>query len=1226
MSNLYRAVYTRCSRGRDFYSRIGTGDGQQIFTTTGDMGLSQSTISLITSDLKRDRELFSLGAREYKGAACHFVNYDGISLLLYYQWLTAEQTGSREFALTKALIGEFTSHPMEYYHADFFKDEHYFADYKDVDGQPIKNFKGLQTFQEQTPPLFNVLTKDSLEFANFYPAIAFNQAREYALSSSYVTEKVQAAVLHLVRQFQLPENQRRGIAVKGTLDQIRFWFAAIGYAFSAKAAQKLSFSIGFPPNGFPYSFTTSALVGWDVEDPDVEKIVRMSDKLIWIDSLVEVDSNTYYSAISKFDDEHFEFINSFSKNNDDILYHPDFYASFVYYQNYKKELSVFLSKPSDILDLNVLKENLTAYSTSKFYIQNFYGIVLHSVTKAVPQSDDDIELLVQIYETLEVLITAEVIKEESITLEVAIENLKFCYIHKFTDIFKSMLCDEYTFCNVETAKEPSVLFASVTRKDRWAFEVSRNLIDDNIVMQYASNSYTKGIAENISYSRLSFLRNLMLWNEPDNPKATPAIEDYVKGVFENLLAKNITAVEELQKRVAYHERNALFSEYFYELALEFIDTISLKTSSDIIGLLDTYVGIDRDIRSTLVNEKTAVADILLSSLERKFIRKFTEIFISLLSDAYSFIKVEKSINLSELLNRINLVNRSWAAEVASYLTQDEVIGRFGFLKENQIGQISGYMQAITKPRLHLLSELMKSQDKLMTKNVIYYVSQAFEAVLLQTEVEPVSDRDIYIAVFQPFNDNVDKDGDIGITLYQKTNYLPKQVDKKTYSNKLQEVFLHDLQPQLKYIDSVLGKSLETRQKEVKEYLADLVSKGFPENVLIKQYLELADVWNPKSHFFIRSLFDFFEPQEEHVYPVLYKRSVEELLKKLFNSDSRFENNEYFASLLLQVLGGMDERRTYDTPYSRKLASLWKESCILVDQHMGEIFNFPELKWSESIRSTVEIVKYLCKESPYLPNIDRLHLYRCLRAYDGSEEYTKFLEDIVKLFSRNSQGFYSCDEKYKDEIVSVLKSKLWTGEIYQLILHLFQFDETMTRNILGSLKRIRTIDGQYAFPDLCSAMYERYKNNKNKVDCKTFQQHIKEVYLSLHRDSKQSWDRKFYVTLTSFFELDPEFIQQILASLIDDQKGGGVSLFCEFFKELEMTWEDHKQATDICVVWEQTKLFCNNLAVNSKQQASKVARELERKQYRELREIKEWVTPIADESIEKKKGSILSRKK
>ena len=333
MQEFGRAVYTRCYVGINFNSSISTQEGQQLFSTSGnkDIKLDKETVDILEKKLRED--VFNAGNRSYAGDIYRFIiSNEGISVLLYYRWLKKDETGSRELGLTKALYGKFDHHPMEYYSSKFFNSADYFYDYKDANGNKINEYKQLLTYKDSIiPPLFPIITKDILVgLLKKFPIISFDDTSKYVLQSNYVAERVSAAVCHLVKQFSLPENQRKGIRIKGQPDQIRYWIAAIGYAFSVYDAQKISFSVGLPPKQFPYTFSSDALTGWDETDSELEMVKSPPSNLVFLEDLPIAENDEYYKIITKYNATHHDFIfNYMRKHNTNINDYPNKYRNYI---------------------------------------------------------------------------------------------------------------------------------------------------------------------------------------------------------------------------------------------------------------------------------------------------------------------------------------------------------------------------------------------------------------------------------------------------------------------------------------------------------------------------------------------------------------------------------------------------------------------------------------------------------------------------------------------------------------------------------------------------------------------------------------------------------------------------------------------------------------------------------------------------------------------------------
>ena len=320
---LYRALYTWCRNGRNFQDIPSSQNGQKLFSTSGHMGLSKEVIATIETAIKRD--IYKAGMRPYKGEAYHFFACgEGKYALIHYRWLNKEDTGGSEFGITKALIGDFEHHPIEYVDSGFFNGEGFYFGFPDknfykenpnFNNQPIISHSQLLTFDGSIiPPLFKPISaKSSDTLFGFNSKTASKRKMSFDISRRFVLQpdakdtakQVRAMVCHLIEQYSLPEEQRKGIIIKGTTEQIKYLFAAIGYAFSARTSKNISFSIGLPPVGFAYSFATTQLIGWDTSDPDISKVgvATLNNYVFW--KKLKFDSKeNYYRCITLYDDNH----------------------------------------------------------------------------------------------------------------------------------------------------------------------------------------------------------------------------------------------------------------------------------------------------------------------------------------------------------------------------------------------------------------------------------------------------------------------------------------------------------------------------------------------------------------------------------------------------------------------------------------------------------------------------------------------------------------------------------------------------------------------------------------------------------------------------------------------------------------------------------------------------------------------------------------------------------
>ena len=531
MQTIYRALYTRCINGINFQNLPSLTEGQKLFSTGGSMGLSKDVLSFIEAEIGRD--IYRSGMRPYRGEACRFFSCgNGISVLIQYCWLRQEETGGREFGITKALIGAFDRHPMEYFSSKFFNGKDFFSGYPDAEGKEITSFRQLLTFQGgKVPPLFLPLTGDTLFSYDSYPVMSFENAGRYIRQSEKAAERLRAAVSHLVRQFELPESQRKGIIIRGTREQLRYWIAAIGYAFSARSAQKISFSIGFPPTGFSYDFSTSALTGWVTDDPDlVGKSNFLSDNLVYLERLPAADSNDYYKCIGEFGETHKVFVTEFLKrcSDDTVQSYPSLYS-------FNKSI-IWLSTAAEEgiqrIDLGECLKIVNQYNSGNYFSSGFTDKVLKVTDSAVIRSYGDIECLIEIYSKLGTIIKKD--KAE------AAEQFREYYIIRFKCIFADILSGKYQFCNeISSAKEPMEYFYKLIGKnEKYAGEIAQALIEDKeafdisgISLEYLEKG--KVYLKKVVYPRLSFIFYIMEWCE----RSEKYIYQYICRAFEAVLVQ-----------------------------------------------------------------------------------------------------------------------------------------------------------------------------------------------------------------------------------------------------------------------------------------------------------------------------------------------------------------------------------------------------------------------------------------------------------------------------------------------------------------------------------------------------------------------------------------------------------------------------------------------------------------------------------------------------------------
>jgi len=338
MQGLYRAIYTRCENGTDFFGTPNSKTEQKMFATGGAMHLSNELLSSLVPSIEIaiGRDIYNAGLRPYLRDACHYFVINDISIFIYYHWLNHDETGQREFGITKALIGTFNYHPIEFFSSEFFCGNDFYTNYFDANNKPIKEYKQLLSYTgSKFPPDFPVITQETLfSMKNCFPVMSFENARDYVRSSKKISRLVNIAVAHLVKQYCInDENIRKSIVIRGTKEQVRFMIAAIGYAFAARSSLNISFTIALPINGFAYNFSTAALIGWDNDDPDISKVTSLPSNMVYLEDIPNAEKNTYYSTISKFNDSHKMFIFEYMYNKKTTINnYPYEYENFIAFE------------------------------------------------------------------------------------------------------------------------------------------------------------------------------------------------------------------------------------------------------------------------------------------------------------------------------------------------------------------------------------------------------------------------------------------------------------------------------------------------------------------------------------------------------------------------------------------------------------------------------------------------------------------------------------------------------------------------------------------------------------------------------------------------------------------------------------------------------------------------------------------------------------------------------
>lgn len=552
---IYRALYTCCNNGIDFQGERSMMDGAKLFATGGNMGLSRGVLDSIGKEIKRD---IYPKMRLYRGEAYRFCSYGEVSVLTHYRYMLPEETGSREFGIAKALIGNFDHHPVEYLNPRFFQEQEFLFDYPDAGGNAITSFRQLLTFQgRKVPQPFNALTEDMLFQRAGYPVISFPMAGRQIGSSEYRKERLRAAVAYLVNQSQFSEDQRKGIVIRGTWEEIRDWFAAIGYAFSAHSAQQLSFSIGLP-----LAFSASSLVGWLTDDPELpQKGASVPRGLVFLEDLPAVESQRYYTVITQFDDMlHRRFVMDFLKRrNDAILSYPNLCNQFADYLKINGDV-----EGETLFSLENYWIEVDKYVKGNFFLPQFAEKILAKIEKIKVQEERDLDIIIQLYSVLRAVIRKEA-EEAGEDIGKAEEDFQQQYVRHFKGIFTDMLSGKYSFCERSSAKTPFEYFqqmesdilwdiADALLGDKESFDQYRFSLEASVTEK---DSYLKGVV----YPRLTFLFVLMTWLEIPGDNT---ICRYICHAFETVLVRyGLQYSEDEQEKLTSEKCRYIYKNIFH---------------------------------------------------------------------------------------------------------------------------------------------------------------------------------------------------------------------------------------------------------------------------------------------------------------------------------------------------------------------------------------------------------------------------------------------------------------------------------------------------------------------------------------------------------------------------------------------------------------------------------------------------------------------------------------
>ena len=1136
MSKIFRALYTRCVNGTNFNSAPTFRGGQKLFSTSGDMGLSNDVLSFIEAEIGRD--VYNAGLRPYNKEICRFFSYGGISVLIHYRWMSQEETGSREFGITKALIGNFTHHPIEYLSSEFFNGDDFFVDYPDADRKKITSYKQLLTFQGQiAPPLFKPIPESALfELKSFSEDIkmTFEDAGSYVLqpNAQKIAERVRAAVCHLVKQFALPENERQGIIIKGSPEQLRYWFAAIGYAFSARSAQNIAFNIGLPPTGYSYSFSTAALVGWDKSDPDLAKLGNTPPtNLVFLEQLEAADKDTYYDAIVKFNDVHSSFA-EFVKHNKEMKNYPALFCEYNNFHNYCKELSLFAN--GDIKDFR-LKEYIdktARYLSSHYFLPGYYDAILAATNKKQPANYDDIDDLIEIYSLIEKIISNDLLGSSADVVEKANDDFDRLFVDRFYDVFTSILTDKYPYFNESsTSRKPQDFFGVIVkRKQDCAYEIAQRLTQEdaydmymfsflapsaNFLLGKQQNTTEKGYLSNVIYPRLSFVAYMMKWCQKN---MTESSANYVCKALNAVLIHypnernaNASSNVDLQSnslQVPLAERAAIYKNVF----APFREKSNPINVSGVRGLkiywdcLYTPKNIDVQYYEDML-EKIFLYN-WVEMLEQREMKNIAHrladaqsAIMSLLDEGFSeHVLVSLYLENHDLENKLSVFYYMYSTKIFAPRVHTEILKNILTSTLDNTLRLRTYSPN-DNVLLSKVSSILKILEKVDSKTwdaccaiVDDHLNKMFD---MHDWERHTASSESQISILADYLYEKGLPVSVQVSLYHLLNNTGMKHPNTLLSNyyKYQNIFIKSSSS---YKHSIL-RAIAQKQLTGTFYL-ELVALFSDDNFLAETLNVMADskTIDGKLAFcdFVNEFMKAHQPHFEKDNNAsaqknikIYRLLLDHVISRTLKMHRYSQIDDIYLSVvepILIALKKIDEKT-------------WDKCCKDVDNHLSKILNFDNMEMCIVSEKT-----QVCTLANYL--VDMLHpvaikicLYSTLYNWPPNESDPCV---FIKGYLPYRKVFNKCSSAYKTSLLRAIEKKKWTGKFYLCLLELFFDDAIFLSKILKQVGTSETPKRESAFCDLCREFMKAYRNcdtqsqDNNVQILREIYEAIKKYYRSL----------------------------------------------------------------------------------------------------------------------------------
>ncbi len=1111
MLKIYRALYTRCANGRNLQSLTDFRDGQKLFSTGGNMGLSHEILTLIEREIGRD--VYNNGMRSYNKEVCLFFSCSGTSVLIHYRWMRQEETGSREFGIAKALIGAFDCHPIEYYSTDFFNGQDFFHGYPDAEGNLIESYKQLLTFQgAKVPPLFKPLTKEMLfSYENSYPVMSFEYAGRYIRQSNNVAERLRAAVCHLVKQFTLPENQRLGIIIKGTSEQLRYWFAAVSYAFSARAAQKIAFNIGLPPTGFSYNFSTAALVGWDIDDPDLAKAGSSAPtNLVYLQNLPPADDDEYYACIDKFDASHKTLVIEFLKRrNDDIKSYPSLYRSFLIFNQYHNDLIAFANGQKQDFDMDECIQKMTQYRSENFYIPHFHKAVLAVANKASIQCCEDIDRIIEVYSILEKIVTSDINESNDKNVAEITEAFEQAYVARLCDVFTAILSDQYTFFNKVPAKKPQEHFNYlVARRPECAYEVALQLTKDDAFDNYQF-SLSLGVAVEkeyltaVVYPRLSFVAYMMKWCQRTMSEASAG---FVCRAFDVVLAAHLQGTK--TPFLPLSERAAVYKNVF----APFRDKNNLINKSETFGLraywdcaynpqnIDSQVYRDMLEKVFLYNWGEQLEQDKMKPIEQR-LEDAGALVIKFLDEGLAdHVLTSLYLENFDLQNSRSIFFYKYATKIFPAKMHPVLLGNTfrSILSKTLCSQRftpddANYLDKVI-PMLWEIKSIDPAKWKVCCGIADNHIGKIFDMIDWE---KYVANEKTALCKITDYLSGMDLPVSIQVKLYMSLNNCHTQAHNPSAVVEGYFKYQSCFQNGHSSYRAVLLRMAEIKRWGGKFYyqLYTLFSydESFLKEILASMFIVDTKSVDGKSAFGDFCQIIINEQQDSRIkrndgnivnIGKAYQLLIDNVLKVTFRAPNYTKTDNGYLGVVIPLL--LILQRT-DPKAS-------DACCTAMDEHIGKIFGF--INWEECVLNDklqiYAIADYLVKMS--LPSAIKISLYNVL---GNSSPKEKELDGLLKPYLPHGNAFLKCSLAYKTALLRMLGRKKLTGTFCLHLLEIFVSDAAFLAKILKALGTSKSINQELLFCNLCRVFMKEYRTAKAQKQ-KEDEQILDKIYLAIEQ--------------------------------------------------------------------------------------------------------------------------------